>query len=160
MSVVKERIYVAAPYTQARASSSAGSASRPPQSGTWLLLAFPAGEGRDITRSVTARGGARKPRLQLALPHRLGRGTTAGGAADPRLQRHAELSAGEDYGETALELDGRYDPPGGAAGRAFDELVGRRVAHATMHALLTASASCCARPTSASKRPSTTANAR
>ncbi|WP_317996352.1 hypothetical protein [Vulcanimicrobium alpinum] len=28
------------------------------------------------------------------------------------------------------------DPPGGAAGKVFDEIIGRRIAHATLSALL------------------------
>ncbi len=63
-------------------------------------------------------------------------GETAHGIPTPGFTGTLTLSAGEDYSETELELDGRYDPPGGVAGRAFDELVGRRIAHATLSALL------------------------
>jgi hypothetical protein len=42
-------------------------------------------------------------------------------------------AAGED---TLLVLDGSYEPPGGAPGRLFDRLVGKRLAVRTMDALL------------------------
>jgi len=38
--------------------------------------------------------------------------------------------------ETELVLDGSYEPPGGAAGRFFDRVVGRRLAARTMDAFL------------------------
>jgi hypothetical protein len=36
-----------------------------------------------------------------------------------------------------LVLDGSYEPPLGSAGRIFDAVVGRRIAHATAADLLT-----------------------
>lgn len=140
MSVVKERIYVAAPYTQAREvfERRLGLAAGETQGTCSLLLAVPAGQGHDVTRSVSATtrrqpdSGNYSSRYLIAWDA----GRTAGGLPTPGFSGTLSLHAGEDYGETALQLDGRYDPPGGAAGRAFDELVGRRIAHATMHALL------------------------
>jgi hypothetical protein len=38
--------------------------------------------------------------------------------------------------KTVLILEGSYDPPGGAAGRFFDRVVGRRLAARTMDAFL------------------------
>jgi hypothetical protein len=38
--------------------------------------------------------------------------------------------------KTELVLEGSYDPPGGAAGRFFDRVVGRKLAARTMDALL------------------------
>jgi hypothetical protein len=63
-------------------------------------------------------------------------GTTPHGIPTPGFEGVVAVGAGEDYGETTIQLDGRYDPPGGAVGRAFDAVVGRRIAHATLGALL------------------------
>ena len=38
--------------------------------------------------------------------------------------------------ETRLTLDGTYQPPFGAFGAVFDQLIGRRIARATLHDLL------------------------
>jgi hypothetical protein len=140
MSVIKERIYVAAPYTQARQAFERrlGLAAGEKQDSCSLLLAVPAGEGHEIARAVTAttrrqpENGSYSSRYLIAWDA----GRTMGGLPTPGFSGTLTLGAGEDYGETALQLDGRYDPPGGAAGRAFDEIVGRRIAHATMHELL------------------------
>ncbi len=40
--------------------------------------------------------------------------------------------------QTNLALDGNYEPPGGVAGKAFDAIVGRRIAAAGVRALLEA----------------------
>lgn len=140
MSVVQERLYIEAPYTQA-----AGAFERrlgfPPggHRGECLLtLAFPAGEGRDIARVVTATAERLANTGNYTSRYRIGweAGLTARGIPTPAFEGTLVLSAGEDYGETELKLEGRYEPPGGLAGRAFDELVGRRIAHATLAALL------------------------
>ncbi len=140
MSVVQERLYIEAPYTQA-----VGAFERrlgfPPAGtgGTCLLtLAFPAAQGREIARAVTATSERLPHSANYTSRYRIGwdAGLTAGGIPTPAFTGTLTLRAGEDYGETELKLEGGYDPPGGAVGRAFDELVGRRIAHATLSALL------------------------
>jgi hypothetical protein len=140
MSVVQERLYIEAPYSQA-----AGAFERrlgfPPGAdrGECLLtLAFPAAEGREIARVVTARSERLAEGANYTSRYRIawGAGLTARGIPTPAFAGTLVVSAGEDYGETELELEGRYEPPGGIAGRAFDELMGRRIAHATLAALL------------------------
>jgi len=140
MSVVKERLFIEAPYTQAR-----GAFERrlgiPPQGdrGTCVLtLAFPLAEGREIARVVTATTDRLPKSANYTSQYVIAwdAGQTARGIPTPAFAGTLTLSAGEDYSETELKLDGRYDAPGGAAGRAFDELVGRRIAHATLSALL------------------------
>jgi hypothetical protein len=140
MSLVKERLFVEAPYTQAcgafeRRLGIAPGASR----GTCVLtLPFPASEAREIARAVTAKTERLAGSANYTSHYRVAwdAGRTAHGIPTPGFSGTLTLSSGEDYGETELKLDGRYDPPGGAAGRAFDELLGRRIAHATLSALL------------------------
>jgi hypothetical protein len=140
MSVVKERLYVEAPYTQA-----CGAFERrlgiPPGSnrGTCVLtLPFPVGENHEIARVVTATSERLPNAANYTSHYRIAweAGRTARGLPTPGFTGTLTLSSGEDYGETELKLDGAYDPPAGVVGRAFDELLGRRIAHATLSALL------------------------
>jgi hypothetical protein len=48
----------------------------------------------------------------------------------------ATLSLRAEGPDTQLVLEGSYEPPGGAAGRIFDQVVGKRLAARTMDALL------------------------
>jgi hypothetical protein len=137
MSTVRERLYVEVPYVQAAAvfERRLGLAKGESHGSCVLALAFPVGD-REIARAVEARterlGGANYS-SRYAIAWDAG---TARGIPTPGFTGMVTLSAGEDYGETSLQLEGTYDPPGGVAGRAFDELIGRRVAHATLSALL------------------------
>jgi hypothetical protein len=141
MSVVQERLFVEAPYTQAR-----GAFERrlgiPAQGDTGtcvLTLAFPVAEGHAIARVVNA-STRRLSNTANYTSHYLiawEAGRTARGIPTPAFTGTLTLSAGEDYNETELKLDGRYHAPGGAVGQAFDGLVGRRIAHTTLSALLT-----------------------
>jgi hypothetical protein len=140
MSTVQERLYIEAPYTQAAGALERrlGFARGGDQGRCVLTLAFPTGEGREIARVVTATTERLPNAANYSSAYRIAwdAGLTARGIPTPAFVGTLTLGAGEDYGETELRLDGRYDPPGGAVDRAFDELVGRRIAHATMSALL------------------------
>jgi hypothetical protein len=46
------------------------------------------------------------------------------------------VDSDEDYGSFFLVLDGRYEPPLGLAGQAFDAVVGHRIAESTADDLL------------------------
>jgi len=140
MSVVKERLYIEAPYTLACGAFERrlGIPAKGDRGTCALTLAFPVAEGREIARVVTATT-QRLPNTANYTSHYLlawEAGRTARGIPTPAFAGTLTLSAGEDYSETELKLDGQYDAPGGAAGRVFDELVGRRIAHATLSALL------------------------
>ena len=140
MSVAQERLYIEAPYTHTRGAFErrlgipAGG-----DHGTCIItLAFPVGDGHEIARVVTAKT-QRLPNSANYTSHYAiawDAGRTERGLPTPAFTGTLTLSAGEDYDETELKLDGRYDPPGGAVGHAFDELLGRRIAHSTLAALL------------------------
>jgi hypothetical protein len=140
MSLVKERLFVEAPYTQARGVFERRLGVSPAGGrGTCVLtLPFPVGENHEIARLVTATTERLPGTANYTSQYRItwDAGRTARGIPTPGFAGTLTLSAGEDYGETELKLEGAYDAPGGLVGRAFDELLGRRIAHATLSALL------------------------
>ncbi len=103
-----------------------------------LLLVAPFADGRQLARDVTAKtkllpGSANyTTHYGVTWPA----GHTTKGIPTPGFAGMITLRAGEDYSETELELDGDYQAPGGLLGEAFDDVVGRRIAHATIVALL------------------------
>jgi hypothetical protein len=60
----------------------------------------------------------------------------AGGGPFPVFEGTIEVEADDDYNSFRLVLSGSYVPPLGIAGKAFDFVVGRRIAIATARDLL------------------------
>ena len=54
-----------------------------------------------------------------------------GGGPYPSFEGSLTVRADEDYTGAVLELAGEYDPPLGAAGKAFDAVLGQRIAALT-----------------------------
>lgn len=140
MAVARERVYIEAPYVQAVGAFERrlGLAHDGTEGEAVLVLVAPLAEGREVARDVTATT-KRLPgtanftsRYRIAWPA----GRTSRGIPTPGFEGTVTLRAGEDYDESELELDGRYEPPGGAVGKLFDDVVGRRIAHATLGSLL------------------------
>jgi hypothetical protein len=140
MPVPQERLFIEAPYTQARGAFERrlGIPAQGDRGTCVLTLAFPVAEGHEIARTVTATTQRLRDTANYTAHYVIAwdAGRTAGGIPTPAFTGTLTLRAGEDYSETELQLDGRYDAPGGAAGQAFDELVGRRIAHTTLSTLL------------------------
>lgn len=103
-----------------------------------LQLVFTAAEGQRIERDVKALTEALPGEANYTARYRLmwDRGPAAAGIPTPGFSGTLTVAAGEDYDETTFQLEGTYAPPGGALGLAFNELLGRRIAHATLAALL------------------------
>jgi hypothetical protein len=59
------------------------------------------------------------------------------GGPYPAYDGELSIGADEDYDAFWLVLDGAYAPPGGPAGKVFDVVIGRPVAAASAHGLLT-----------------------
>ncbi|MBV8367904.1 MAG: hypothetical protein JO036_03055 [Candidatus Eremiobacteraeota bacterium] len=140
LSSVRERIYIEAPYVQAFGAFERrlGLAHGAAGGHCALTLVAPMGEGRAIVRDVTAT--TKRIPGTANFTSRYGitwdAGQTQRGLPTPGFDGTLTLRAGEDYGECVLELSGRYEPPAGIAGKFFDDVVGRRIAHATLGALL------------------------
>jgi hypothetical protein len=139
MAKVHERIYIEAPYTQAvvafeRRLGFGGNA----ENGTCTLtLVVPTGTGHDVARVVSAATSRVPGNANYTTRYAIAwKGGIVEGIPTPGFFGALTLSTGETYRETMLELTGRYDPPGGIIGDLFDEVVGRRIAHATLSGLL------------------------
>lgn len=64
------------------------------------------------------------------------RWSPAGGGPYPSFSGTLATWTDGDAAQSAIELDGTYEPPLGEAGYAFDEAIGRTIAHRTARALL------------------------
>jgi hypothetical protein len=60
----------------------------------------------------------------------------SGTALLPRFNGTLRFQWDEDYGNTWLVIEGDYEPPLGAAGKAFDAIAGQYIARGTLRALL------------------------
>jgi hypothetical protein len=140
MTAVRERLFVDAPYTQTVVAVERRLGLAPGKDhGTWVLtLTLPIGEDRELARVVSATSERTSKDANYASRYglRWDAGRTGNGIPTPGFAGTLSVGAGEDYNETRLELEGSYEPPGGVVGRAFDDLVGRRLAHATLTGLL------------------------
>ena len=58
------------------------------------------------------------------------------GGPFPTFNGFLSVEQDERYGSSSLLLEGTYEPPFGVAGKAFDAVLGRRIATATAHELL------------------------
>lgn len=140
MTSVRERVYIEAPYVQAVGAFEhrLGLARGEADGRCVLALVAPLVEGHDIAREVTAVTkrvpGAANFTSQYLVAWTAGQ--TPGGIPTPGFEGTLTLRAGEDYDKCELELDGQYEAPGGFAGKIFDDVVGRRIAQATLGSLL------------------------
>lgn len=62
--------------------------------------------------------------------------TPEGGGPYPDFDGELTVRADEDYTTAILELRGKYTPPGGAMGKAFDRALGSKIASETAKGLL------------------------
>jgi hypothetical protein len=140
MTTVHERVSIEAPYVQAVGAFERrlGIASGQDSGVCVLALVAPLAEGHAVERDVTAHTkrlpGSANYSSKYAIVWAAGR--TAHGLPTPGFDGTLTIQAGEDYDACDLDLDGRYDPPGGAVGKLFDEMAGGRIAHATLGSLL------------------------
>ena len=140
MAVVRERVFIESPYVHAVAAFERrlGLEQGTGDGHCVLTLVAPLAEGREVARDVTAATTRLPGTANFTSQYRIAwtAGQTSRGIPTPGFEGTITLRAGEDYDECELALDGRYEPPGGIAGKLFDDVVGRRIAHATLGSLL------------------------
>ncbi|MDB5072036.1 MAG: hypothetical protein JWM87_3147 [Candidatus Eremiobacteraeota bacterium] len=140
MTVVHERVFIESPYVQAVGAFERrlGLEHDRDEGRAVLALVAPLGEGREVARDVTATTKRLPGTANFTSRYGIAwsAGQTSHGIPTPGFEGTITLRAGEDYDECQLELDGRYEAPGGVAGKLFDDVVGRRIAHATLGSLL------------------------
>jgi hypothetical protein len=140
MTSVHERVRIESPYVQAAGAFERrlGLERGEDEGRCVLALLAPLAEGREIARDVTATTTRVPGTANFTSQYRIAwtAGRTLRGIPTPGFEGTLTIRAGEDYDETELDLDGRYEAPGGIAGKIFDDVVGRRIAHATLGSLL------------------------
>jgi hypothetical protein len=140
MAAIHERVFIQAPYVQAVGAFERrlGLADGAIDGECALMLAVPLPDGRDIARDVTAKTHREAGAANFTSTYHIGwpAGSTPNRIPTPGFEGSLMLRAGQDYSECELELKGDYVPPGGVLGKAFDAMVGGRIASATLGALL------------------------
>lgn len=102
----------------------------------WVLhVAPPAPSGIDLSKDVDVYVSRAADPMHFDEPWTV-TWTPHGGGPFPTFSGTLTVRADEDWNVAALELSGAYEPPLGPAGKAFDLLLGSRLATATAKALL------------------------
>ncbi len=137
MSQLYQRRYVKCPYNRAR--DLLGEALRSAaQTGDERLLrltvAIPGLPGAEIGKDVIVTVATARDPMHFDEPWKL-HWEPAGGLY-PVFDGTLTVRADESYASAVLELQGTYNPPLGAAGAAFDAMIGQRIAAETARELL------------------------
>ena len=137
--MVREEVQIEAPYVQALPAVERRLGLAAEQEGRCLLiLDAPFGSNRILTRTVevrTSRLGEGNFTARFEMEWDAGPATLEG-FPTPAFDGIATVRAGEDYNQSDLLLEGTCAPPGGPLGSLFNELAGRHITHAALHALL------------------------
>ena len=130
MTEIEIRRQVACPYTRAkellrdRLQPLVNSGERLPQR---LSLAF---HDRDLGKEVSMQFAVAHDPMHFDEPWEISWQPEVGGIY-PSFHGSLSIRASDTYESSRLELHGRYEPPLGAIGKAFDNILGKRVAEAT-----------------------------
>jgi hypothetical protein len=140
MSSVHERVFIDAPFVQAVGAFERrlGFAKGSDDGRCTLTLVAPISDKRELARDVAATATRVAAPSNFTATYRIGwpPGAAARGIPTPGFEGTITLRSGETYEECELRLDGAYDPPEGLVGVMFDTIIGQRLAHATLGALL------------------------
>lgn len=90
--------------------------------------------GIDLAKDVVVTFGPAVDPMHFDQPWRVH--WTAQDARYPDFEGELTVRADETYETSLLELRGKYRPPGGVLGAAFDRVAGGRIASATARALI------------------------
>lgn len=138
MSTLQERRVLHCPYQRARSYLEA--ALKEPaekQESKTIRLQVPIGPpgGVALNKEVAITVGAGKDPMHFDEPWAI-HWEPIGGGPYPNFDGTLTVRADETYQSSLLELNGEYKPPLGAAGAAFDAVLGSRIASMTAQELL------------------------
>lgn len=137
MTKIEERRYLQCPY--ARAKTALQDELHDVASGdSTLRLTLPIGKGNstiDLAKDVDVTLAPTTDPMHFDEPWRVA-WAPHGGGPYPQFEGVLSIRADEDWNTAAIELAGAYEPPYGAAGKAFDAIAGSRIAQATARTLL------------------------
>ena len=136
MTNITERHFVPCPYGLAK--SFLASELFPTDGGQleWILhVAPPTPKGIELSKDVDVFVSRAIDPMHFDEPWHV-TWTPHGGGPYPTFSGTLTVRADEDWNVSALELKGSYEPPLGPAGKAFDLILGARLATLTAKALL------------------------
>lgn len=133
MAHLVDSAFVECPYHRARAYLAQGVGERI-ASGKAMTLRVPL-PGVELKKDVVVTFTPGIDPMHMDQPWKV-HWTPEGGGPYPDFDGQLTVRADEDYTSSILELSGEYVPPGGAAGKAFDAVVGSKIATLTARELL------------------------
>ena len=137
MARLYQRRYLKCPYNRARdllAEAVQGAAQTGDERLMRLTFAIPAVPGAEVGKDVAVTVCPARDPMHFDQPWHL-RWEPVGGLY-PTFEGTLTVRADESYASSMLELEETYCPPLGAAGAAFDTLIGQRIAAETARELL------------------------
>src|SRR5271168_2981779 len=135
MSEMNERYFVKCPYNLAKRYLADHLSERVNTSRPSVLTLHAPLAGGDVEQDVLVTFAGGTDPMHFDQPWQV-HWTPAHGGPYPDFDGELTVRNDEDYTSAVLELVGKYEPPGGSLGKAFDHLVGSRIASATAQALL------------------------
>lgn len=139
MTKLNESLHVQVPYVRARAylheTLDAAAKNRAPELLT--LSAFVPATNLELTKEVRVQYEHGTDPMHFDEPW-IVRWVPERGGIYPSFDGRIQVCADENYDSSILEISGTYNPPMGAAGRAFDTAIGHTIAATTAQRLLSA----------------------
>lgn len=137
MAQLYQRRYLKCPYNRAQdllAEAVRGAAQTSQERHLRLTFSIPAVAGGEIVKDVIVTVSPGRDPMHLDEPWKLHWKPVSG--LYPVFDGTLTVRADESYAGSMLELQGAYNPPLGAAGAAFDAILGQRIAAETARELL------------------------
>jgi hypothetical protein len=137
MAQLFQRRYLKCPYNRAQdllAEAVQGAAQTGEERVMRLTLAVPAVPGAEFGKEVIVTVAPARDPMHFDEPWKLH--WEPKGDLYPAFDGTLTVRADESYASSMLELEGTYNPPLGAAGAAFDALLGQRIAAETAREFL------------------------
>lgn len=136
MTSIVQRHFITCPYGLAKTFLQAELAPTSGEHLEWLLhVTPPVPAGAEVSKQVDVYVSRSVDPMHFDQPWKVTWAPSHGGPF-PTFSGTLTVRADEDWNVAALELAGTYEPPLGPAGKAFDAVLGSRIARSTAKALL------------------------